>query len=173
MATQPKTKIPVVDISSFSPSGSHEQRVKASRDLYNACHRLGFVYITGHGVPDALLEDAFKWTKKLFDLPHDAKMKAPHPATPIPHRGYSAPGVEKVYSKAELDESEASGQKGVLLRKIEDFKVSTTSMLKAENILKNVWLKIFRRAMRSAVQITPCIPTSGSRSPFCRATVLS
>ena len=50
-------------------------------------------------------------------------MKAPHPPTALPHRGYSGLGVEKVYSKAERDEDEATNGQGAALRKIEDFKV--------------------------------------------------
>jgi isopenicillin N synthase-like dioxygenase len=115
--------IPTVDLSSFAPGGETEERAKASQNLYNACHTLGFAYITGHGISPALLQDAFRWSKKLFDLPHDEKMKAPHPEGAIPHRGYSAPGIEKVYSKDDLERDEASAGQGASLRKIEDLKV--------------------------------------------------
>lgn len=115
--------IPTVDLSSFAPGGEAEERANASQNLYNACHTLGFAYITGHGISPALLQDAFRWSKKLFDLPHDEKMKAPHPESAIPHRGYSAPGIEKVYSKDDLERDEASAGQGASLRKIEDLKV--------------------------------------------------
>ena len=115
--------IPIVDLSSFASGGSSEQRIKASRQLCDACTILGFANIVGHGISDGLIDETFAWSKKLFDLPHEEKMKAPHPAAAIPHRGYSAPGVEKVYSKKDLDSSEAKGENGTSLRKIQDFKV--------------------------------------------------
>lgn len=115
--------IPIVDLSSFAPGGSKGERAQASQTLYNACHNLGFANIIGHGVSDALLQEAFSWSKKLFDLPYQEKMKAPHPASAIPHRGYSAPGIEKVYSKGDLEKDEASDGQGASLRNIQDFKV--------------------------------------------------
>lgn len=50
-------------------------------------------------------------------------MKAPHPPTANPHRGYSAPGVEKVYSADDRRNAEKEGRDGESLRKIDDFKV--------------------------------------------------
>ncbi len=50
-----------------------------ARDLVDACRRVGFVYIINHGVHDDLLSQAFGWSKKLFDLPKEKKMLAPHP----------------------------------------------------------------------------------------------
>lgn len=121
--------IPTIDLSSFKPDGSKDERAKASQSLYDALHTLGFANLIGHGVSDSLLQDAFSWSKKLFDLPHDEKMKAPHPASSIPHRGYSAPGIEKVYSKDDLEKDEATEDKGASLRKIQDFKVRQSSIL--------------------------------------------
>lgn len=73
-------KLPIVDLRSFAKDGNSEDRSKAGQDLVKACFEHGFVTITGHGVSDELLEEAYAWSKKLFDLPHEKKMKAPHPA---------------------------------------------------------------------------------------------
>jgi len=62
-------------------------------------------------------------SKKLFDLPHEDKMKAPHPGAPMPHRGYSYPGFEKVYSNEETVNEEQSRGTGKALRDTMDFKV--------------------------------------------------
>ena len=69
------------------------------------------------------LHDAFAWSRKLFGLSREDKMKAPHPAEAMPHRGYSGPGLEKVYSKEERDKDAAEDDTGEALRKIEDHKV--------------------------------------------------
>ena len=148
--------IPIIDLASFGPGGSHDERAKASQALYNACHTLGFANIIGHGVSDALLQEAFHWSKKLFDLPRDAKMKAPHPASAMPHRGYSAPGIEKVYSKDDLEKEEASDGQGTSLRRIQDFKVRKTLHRHGRMIWHSgsgVLTDIFRKAMKLGASI--------------------
>lgn len=83
-----KTSIPIVDLSAFgSAEGNTKSRSESARALYEACHALGFVQILGHGVAPELLRQAFDWSERLFSLSHDAKMKAPHPDGPVPHRG--------------------------------------------------------------------------------------
>ena len=88
MAAQ--TSIPIVDLSTFGAQGNAESRSESARALHKACHELGFVQITGHGVEPGLLREAFDWSDKLFGLSHDEKMKAPHPDGPVPHRGLSS-----------------------------------------------------------------------------------
>lgn len=143
MAAQ--TSIPIVDLSAFgSAEGNTKSRSESARALYEACHALGFVQILGHGVEPELLREAFDWSKRLFSLSHDAKMKAPHPDGPVPHRGsccsalvagdkqelrlrgYSHPGLEKVYSNAERDSREVVETGGDALRQVKDFKVRST-----------------------------------------------
>ena len=85
--------------------------------------------IVGHGVSPELLQAAFDWSKKLFDLSHEEKMKAPHPPESIPHRGYSEPGLEKVYSKKEQEGIDAEAVRAKSLRKIQDFKVCSMSIV--------------------------------------------
>ena len=128
--TSKKLSIPVIDLSPFLLDKS-EHTQNAAKKFVNACHDLGFVYIRGHGISSDLLQEAFDWSKKLFDLPHEDKMKAPHPASSIPHRGYSHPGFEKVYSKQEMATNDAKESKGGSLRKIMDFKVSMIAIFKA------------------------------------------
>ncbi len=82
--------IPTVDLSCFATEGNSKSRLESARALYNACHNFGFVQILGHGVEPEILREAFDWSKKLYSLSHDEKMKAPHPDGPIPHRGSSS-----------------------------------------------------------------------------------
>jgi isopenicillin N synthase-like dioxygenase len=84
---------------------------------------LGFVTIVGHGVSSERLAEALPWSKKLLDLSHEDKMKSLHPPSNIPHRGYSPPGLEKVYSKAEREQEEATKTGGKSLEEVQDFKV--------------------------------------------------
>lgn len=82
--------IPIVDLSAFGTEGETKSRSESARALYKACHDLGFVQILGHGIEPELLREAFDWSKKLYSLSHDEKMKAPHPDGPVPHRGSSS-----------------------------------------------------------------------------------
>lgn len=70
--------IPIVDFSAWS-AGSPEEKQRIAKELTDAARGVGFVYIVNHGVPDDVLEQAFAWSKKLFDLSHEKKMLAPHP----------------------------------------------------------------------------------------------
>ena len=70
--------IPVIDFGRWF-SGSVEEKRQVARALAEACRRVGFVYIINHGVSDQMLDEAFGWSKELFDLPEDKKMLAPHP----------------------------------------------------------------------------------------------
>ena len=100
MTSTTPTSIPTVDLSPFTNTtdqDSDSARLQAAKALVNACHSLGFVKIKGHGFSDDELASAFAFVKKLFDLPLEDKMKAPHPAGHFPHRGYSGVGMEKVY----------------------------------------------------------------------------
>ena len=133
--------IPVVDFSRWY-NGAADDKQQVALELADACRRVGFVYVVNHGVADELLDEAFGWSKKLFDLPTEKKMLAPHPpgkstpwsdphsqrisnlwkSGPNVHRGYSWPGLEKVsqYVHKEGEDSDAEDED---LRKVQDCKV--------------------------------------------------
>ena len=94
--------IPTVDLSSFTGDSNSSARRAAAKELARCCRPNGCVGIVGHGVPHELLVKAFEMSKKLFNLPMEDKMKAPHPKARVPHRGYSAPGREKALSREEI-----------------------------------------------------------------------
>ena len=111
-------RIPVVDFKDFS-TAPRALRLKPAQKLVAACKEIGFVYITGHGVSDETLAQAFKVSKSFYDLPTEQKMKAPHPPGWAVHRGYSWPGLEKVSAAiSDIDDLEAVNQ----LREVQDFK---------------------------------------------------
>lgn len=114
--------LPIIDFSKWL-NGSPEEKKQLAQDLAQACREVGFVYVINHGVAPDLLEEAFGWSKKLFDLPEDQKMLAPHPPGPNVHRGYSWPGLEKVsqYIHKEGEDSDAEDE---ALRQVQDCKES-------------------------------------------------
>lgn len=121
-------EIPFIDLSAFGPEGDLPSRSDTAAQLREACSTLGFVGLTGIGITRERIDDAFTWARKLFALPLEDKMKAPHPVDALPHRGYSSPGAEKVYSKEERDRDAAAGSTGKELRRIEDHKVSDAAL---------------------------------------------
>ncbi|KAH9892318.1 hypothetical protein F4778DRAFT_750146 [Xylariomycetidae sp. FL2044] len=129
-------KLPVVDFSAWSDA-SAEVRKRIATQLTDACRRVGFVYIVHHGVPEDLLAQAFAWSKKLFDLPEEKKMLAPHPPGPNVHRGYSWPGLEKVSQNIFNDGEE---DKQAENRKIADVKESYEVGSEYFASQPNVWL---------------------------------
>lgn len=70
-----------------------------------------FSEITGQGVSSSPLQEAFSWSKEFFDLSHDEKMKALHPASSLPHRGYSPPNLKPNLEKAKLRQEKESVDK--------------------------------------------------------------
>ncbi|KKY37670.1 putative thymine dioxygenase [Diaporthe ampelina] len=114
--------LPVIDLSRWL-KGSPEEKKAVAKDLAEACRGVGFVYIINHGVTPELLDEAFGWSKKLFDLPEEKKMLAPHPPGPNVHRGYSWPGLEKVSQYIHKDDAD-SDDEDAELRKVQDCKES-------------------------------------------------
>ncbi|KAI0108144.1 Clavaminate synthase-like protein [Daldinia grandis] len=129
-------KIPVVDFGAWL-KGSTEDKKRIGQELTDVCRRVGFVYIVNHGVPSDILEEAFSWSKKLFDLPQEKKMMAPHPPGPTIHRGYSWPGLEKVSQDIIKDGDETKDAEN---RKISDFKESYEIGNEESKTQPNVWL---------------------------------
>src|ERR1700730_17679185 len=116
----PDTNIPIVDFAQWTPDSSPEERLKVAQELVSACRSVGFAYIINHGVPKETLDKAFEITKKLYNLPQEEKMKAPHTPGWAHHRGYSWPGLEKVSAAlSEKDDEKMVEQ----LREVTDCKV--------------------------------------------------
>jgi isopenicillin N synthase-like dioxygenase len=76
--------VPVVDVSGLAhtDAGSRRQVAAALRATFES---IGFAYIAGHGVPQALLDAAFAASRTFHALPLDAKMALRMNQA---HRGY-------------------------------------------------------------------------------------
>ncbi|KAL9122792.1 MAG: hypothetical protein Q9187_000654 [Circinaria calcarea] len=139
MATASPASIPVVDLSSFTTKDADiATRRQTAKEVAEKCSVNGCLAITGHNVPPELLEEAFNLTRHLFDLPMEEKMKAPHPAGLIPHRGYSAPGKERAFQKEDHDASDAKRQE--MLHQTQDWKESYEVGDDANKKDYNIWL---------------------------------
>lgn len=127
--------VPIVDLSPFTSSGDSNSRAQAAQDLSQKVRINGCVGIIGHGISPDMLAEAFQVNKKLFDLPYEEKMKAPHPDSAVPHRGYSGTGREKNTAKTAL-ETDDEGKKEAYLEEASDYKACFSN-------LQNIFVIIF------------------------------
>ncbi|KAH7094866.1 hypothetical protein FB567DRAFT_565922 [Paraphoma chrysanthemicola] len=125
--------IPIVDFAKAT-TGTEEEKEHVAKQIDDAFQNVGFVYLKNHGVSLDLVEECFSWSKKFFALPPETKALAPHPPGGAHHRGYSAPGIEKV-SQHTYDAAELSK-----LREIPDFKESFESGNVNDTAQPNIWL---------------------------------
>ena len=85
------TRVPVIDLTPARRGPADRRRVAARID--DACRDIGFFAITGHGVPDRLVDDLRGCAHAFFALPLADKLKARHPV-PGTNRGYHPVGGE-------------------------------------------------------------------------------
>lgn len=102
--------IPLVDLSTFV-SGDAEQQQAFVAKLGRAFHEIGFVGVTGHGIPKQLIDDFYAAAKEFFALPVEEKRKY-ELAGMAGQRGYTSFGKEhaKQSEVADLKEFFQIGQ---------------------------------------------------------------
>lgn len=86
--------LPIVDVAPFI-NGDPKDKAKVARAFGNALETVGFAVITGHGVPEMLLDDTYAAMSSFFDTPLDTKMKY-SPPEKAKGRGYLPMGIESV-----------------------------------------------------------------------------
>ncbi|MEM1356693.1 MAG: 2-oxoglutarate and iron-dependent oxygenase domain-containing protein [Bacteroidota bacterium] len=92
MATANRT-IPLVNLSDFE-SGDPAKRQAFIEKLADAFHGIGFVGVTGHGIPKSLIDDFYVAAKRFFALETETKKAYEIPGA-AGQRGYTAFGKEK------------------------------------------------------------------------------
>jgi len=99
------TEFPIVDIAALAGIDAAAKRAVAA-ELGRACREIGFFYITGHGVPEAVVADVFAAARTFFAEPRAAKQRlsikhAPH------NRGYVDLSEEQLDPTGGEDRKEA------------------------------------------------------------------
>ncbi|GAA0998027.1 isopenicillin N synthase family dioxygenase [Subtercola frigoramans] len=83
--------LPVLDLSRLDQGPAEAQ---AFRDeLREVTHTVGFFYLTGHGVPSALIDELIAVSRRFFDLPEEQKLAIENVHSPQ-FRGYTRVGGE-------------------------------------------------------------------------------
>jgi isopenicillin N synthase-like dioxygenase len=88
--TKTLVDIPIIDFEPFL-SGDAEARQAVARQIYHACHEIGFMYLNP-GIPATSINNLLAQTKLFFDLPFDVKNKLAW-VDKFSNRGYV--GVER------------------------------------------------------------------------------
>jgi isopenicillin N synthase-like dioxygenase len=79
----------------FSPFLNKSETAKVSQQLVDAFVNVGFVYLSGHGIPMEQIDRIYSLSKWFFQMPMEEKVKLAW-KTPEANRGYVAPGRERV-----------------------------------------------------------------------------
>lgn len=86
--------VPVVDISAYVRGGTAPERAEVALAIDEACRRVGFVQIVGHGVPEEAIAGLAAALDEFFLQPLEAKQAYRTP--PSMNRGYTAPKSESL-----------------------------------------------------------------------------
>lgn len=97
--------IPVFDFALMT-SSDPAIRAEAAACLRDACTRVGFFYLSNHGVPAPVIEACFEQARLYFAQPLEAKRRT-HISQSAHHRGYVALLEEQTDSKGHADLHEA------------------------------------------------------------------
>ncbi|BAY86195.1 2OG-Fe(II) oxygenase [Calothrix parasitica NIES-267] len=66
------TQIPIIDLSLIHNKDINSKQ-KIGKQIYQACHEIGFIYIKKYNLSSTLIDQVFDYSKYLFDLPLDVK----------------------------------------------------------------------------------------------------
>ena len=110
--------IPVIDIAPALGGDADARRTVAGK-IAAACETVGFFMITGHGVPQDLIDEVDRESRDFFDLPEEEKLRvAIRPTNPM--KGYRRVGISTLDTKKDdgtpppdLRESFVIGAEGV------------------------------------------------------------
>ena len=86
------TRVPVIDLAP-AREGGRVGRARVAAVIDDACRDIGFFAITGHGVPDSIIDDLRTAAHAFFGLPLRDKLAARHPVAGT-NRGYHPVGGE-------------------------------------------------------------------------------
>ncbi|WP_255025056.1 isopenicillin N synthase family oxygenase [Rhodococcus sp. GA1] len=91
-ATSATFEVPAVDITAYVAGGTTEARAETARQLDDACKKVGFIQILGHGIPQEILDGLQDAHDAFFGLPLAEKKQSLADG----NRGYTAPKSESL-----------------------------------------------------------------------------
>lgn len=94
-------EFPVFDLRAYEKSGAAGRKALAST-VDEICRNTGFLAISGHRIPAAVVEGIWRVTKAFFDLPVEDKDQVRAPYAGYPY-GYLGPGAEALAKSKNVD----------------------------------------------------------------------
>jgi isopenicillin N synthase-like dioxygenase len=96
--------LPVIDVSALLEPAPPTRVADAARQIEAACRDSGFFYVTGHGVPQELIDRLDAASRDFFRLPLDAKMGIAMERGGRAWRGFFPVGDELTSGRPDLKE---------------------------------------------------------------------
>ncbi len=96
-------KIPVIDVSKLR-SGTPENALAVALKIRQAAEDVGFFYISNHGIPEAVIKQAYSAAKSFFNLPKKLKDSVKINDN---HHGYLSVGEAKMEQAEKIDLKES------------------------------------------------------------------
>ncbi len=126
--------IPIIDFQPFI-NGNADEKKAVAKQIYDACHKIGFMYLKNLGVSSKLRSKMFHLSQHFFNLPQSVKNQIPWDE--LSNRGYAAIARERLTENKPGDLKEAFnlGMEDV------DLEERSSSELAKENLFKrtNKW----------------------------------
>ena len=97
------TGVPIIDIAPLL-AGSPADAARVAGEIGAACRNIGFFYIVGHGVPDALMNDVYALARRFFAQPQEKKDAV---RIGFDNRGYAGLDTEQLNAAEAPDAKEA------------------------------------------------------------------
>lgn len=97
-------QIPVIDVAPLRAADSDRALARVGEAMLQACERIGFFYISGHGVPRAVTEQTVAQALEFFRRPAEQKLQV---RVSPKHRGFIPVGEAKMYPGARVDLKES------------------------------------------------------------------
>lgn len=97
------TEVPLIDVRGLASDGAGTLR-RVADAIDRASRDVGFFYITGHGIPEDLMEACVGVAQRFFALPQEDKEAIRVDAR---HRGYIGPGAARMYAGVRPDLKES------------------------------------------------------------------
>ncbi|THH19770.1 hypothetical protein EW146_g1443 [Bondarzewia mesenterica] len=99
VAPDDSLRIPLIDFSKYRQATSLSEKRKVADEVVNGFKDVGFIYLEGHGIPDATLSIG-RQSADFFRLPTEAKLKLSW-EDPRSNRGYVRVGRERTTQSAD------------------------------------------------------------------------
>ncbi|NLU82171.1 isopenicillin N synthase family oxygenase [Rhodococcus sp. HNM0569] len=96
----PVFSVPTVDIAPYVTGGDAAERAMAARSMDDACRTVGFVQVTGHGIPEVVTDALAAALDHFFALAPEVKARYRVEGA---NRGYSPPKSEALSLSAGID----------------------------------------------------------------------